>query len=345
MMIGYDFKKKFSTALFLTFLFTGFAEAKTVVKFGTVAPDGTPWAESLKEIQARVKKESEEKIEIRTYLGGQLGGEIEILQGIRRGRIEGGGITSGALASVVPEIDVLEIPFLFESSEEADFILDHYLLEPFKKLFEEKGLILVTWAENGWRDIALKDSQVRAPEDLKGVRIRSQESQTHLEFWKKLGANPNALSIPEVLTSLQTGMVDGFDNTPLFTLAAQWHTAIQNYSVTKHIYQPAAIVYSKRFWDKQDDESKKILMGPGNSLAPQARAGVRALEEELIGVLRELKINVYELSNDERAAFKKAVAGLDRELIQKMGKKSQEIFELIQTGKEEFKKQKSKSKK
>ena len=103
------------------------------VKFGTVAPSGTPWADTLDEIKNRVNKESKGELKIKTYLGGQLGGELEILNGIRRGRIEGGGITSAALGSVIPELNVLEIPFIFDSYEQADYILDNFLLEPFSK--------------------------------------------------------------------------------------------------------------------------------------------------------------------------------------------------------------------
>ena len=82
---------------------------EVVVKFGTVAPAGTPWADTLDEIKKRVDQESGKTIKIKNYLGGQLGGELEILNGIRRGRIQGGGITSAALGSVITEMNVLEI--------------------------------------------------------------------------------------------------------------------------------------------------------------------------------------------------------------------------------------------
>ena len=320
----------------LAFAVASTALAKTTLKFGTVAPDNTPWSEELKAIQKRVASESGGEIEIKTYLGGQLGGEIEILQGIRRGRIQGGGITSGALASAIPELDLLEIPFIFESNEEADFVLDNYLFEPFKKLFEQKGLVLVTWAENGWRDIATKTKPVLKPADLAGLKIRSQESKAHLGFWKKIGANAVPIAITEVLPSLQTGLVEGFDNTPLFTLAAELHTGIKYYSVTRHIYQPAAIVYSKVTWDKLTEKDRKILMGPGNTQAPAARKAVRALGEQLLGILKDSGVKVQELSAKERLAFKAAIQGLEQELVPQLGGESAKIYSLIQEGKKAF---------
>ena len=307
------------------------------VKFGTVAPSGTPWADTLDEIKNRVNKESKGELKIKTYLGGQLGGELEILNGIRRGRIEGGGITSAALGSVIPELNVLEIPFIFDSYEQADYILDNFLLEPFQKLFKKKGLVFVSWAENGWRNIGLKEKLVKKTTDLKGVKVRSQESTAHLAFWKKIEANPVPIAVPEVLSALNTGVVDGFDNTALFTLAAEWHTGIKHYTITEHIYQPAAVVYSARFWKKMNEAQKKILMGPGNDMAAPSRASVRALGGELLEVLKSLGISVYKLSKSERDAFKSAVAGIEEEVVKSLGGESKKIYELIKKGKEAYK--------
>ncbi len=330
--------KRLLCALSVFVLGASSVEAKTVVKFATVAPANTPWADSIKTIQTHVKKSSKGSIKVKAYLGGQLGGELEILQGVRRGRIQGAGLTSGALASAIPELDVLEIPYLFDSTEEADFILDRYLFDAFKKIFEKRGLILVSWAENGWRNIGTRSKPVRSPKDLKGVKVRSQESKSHIAFWKAMGALANPIAVTEVLPALQTGLVDGFDNTPLFTLAAEWHTAIKYYSVTEHIYQPAAIVYGAKFWKKMSPANRKILYGDGNAQALAVRAGVRALGAELLSVLKETGVEVYQLSEKEKGMFKKAVEGLPSSLVKDIGGEAERIFKLIQQGKAAFSK-------
>lgn len=327
-------------SLITVLLFLSFTANATKIKFGTVAPDGTPWASILQDISKRVKKESKGELNIKTYLGGQLGGELEILNGIRRGRIEGGGLTSAALASVIPEMDILELAYIFESFEEADFILDNYLFDLFKKLFAEKGLVLVMWAENGWRNIGHKSKLIKKPEDLKGEKIRSQESKAHLAWWNAVEASPVAIAVPEVLSSLQTGVVAGFDNTALFTLAAEWHTSIKHFTVTQHIYQPAAVVYSKKFFDKMKPEQQKILMLDGNQMAPESRVAVRALSDELIATLKSTGIETYKLSDSEREVFKSKVKDLHKKVIAEIGGKAQEVFDLIQKGKAEFKKKK-----
>lgn len=327
--------------ILLLCLIISFSASAARIKFGTVAPDGTPWASILQDISKRVKKESKGKLKIKTYLGGQLGGELEILNGIRRGRIEGGGLTSAALASVIPEMDILELPYIFESYEEADYVLDKYLFEMFTKLFDEKGLVLVMWAENGWRNIGHKSKLVKKPEDLKGEKIRSQESKAHLAWWNAVEASPVAIAVPEVLSSLQTGVVSGFDNTALFTLAAEWHTSIKNFTVSRHIYQPAAVVYSKRFWKKMKPAEKKILMLDGNKMAPDSRVAVRALGAELLETLKSTGIKTHVLTESEKNAFKAKIKGLHKKVIKEVGGKAQKVFDLIMKGKAEFKKKQS----
>ena len=141
--------------LFVVALCAGNLVAQIEVKMGTVAPTGTPWADELNGIKKRVEAESNKAIKMKIYLGGQLGGENEILQGIRKGRIQGGGLTAAAVASVIPEMDIVEIPYLFDSQKQADCVLDNHLLEPFRQLFDEKGLTFVSWAENGYRNISI----------------------------------------------------------------------------------------------------------------------------------------------------------------------------------------------
>jgi TRAP-type C4-dicarboxylate transport system substrate-binding protein len=304
-----------------------------VVKIGTVAPAGTPWSDELYSIKRRVEKESNKSIKFKVYLGGQLGGENEILQGIIRGRIQAGGLTATALAAAVPELDLIEIPYLFESSKQADCVLDNHLQEPFRQLFAAKGLVFVTWAENGWRNIGTKNKPIKTPGDLRGVKIRAQESKVHMAYWKNIGASPIQLSVPEVLPALQTGVVEGFDQTALMTLAAEWQTAIKYYTLTEHIYQPGAIVYSKAFFDSLTEDQKKILMGNGNGMAAGARRAVRRLSGQLIKSLEANNVQIIKLSAGEKAAFKNAAAGIGDQMVGRIGGQAGMIYAKIKAGK------------
>lgn len=309
-------------------------QAKDItVKVGTVAPAGTPWSDELHGMKKRIEKESNKSVKLKVYLGGQLGGENEILQGIIRGRIQGGGLTATALAAAVPELDLIEIPYLFDSQKQADCVLDNHLQEPFRQLFAAKGLVFVTWAENGYRNIGTKNKAIKSPADLRGVKIRAQESKVHLAYWKKIGASAVPIAVPEVLPALQTGVVEGFDQTALMTLAAEWQTAIKFYTITEHIYQPAAIVYSKSFFDGLPEDKKKILLGNGNGMAPRARAAVRRLSGQLIKALEGNNVQITRLSAAEKAAFKAGAAGLGDQMVGQIGGQASMIYGKIKAGK------------
>jgi len=310
-------------------LLSGSVSAETIVKLATVAPEGSPWTNELSKLKKRIESESSGQIKIKVYPGGQMGGENEILQQVIRGKLQGAGLTAGALANTIKEINVLEIPYLFASLNEADCILDKHVLDDYKALFDAKGLVFVTWAENGYRSIGTKSKLIKTPDDMKGIKIRIQESPVHIAYWKQLGVSGIPIAIPEVLPSLQTGVVDGFDNTPLFTLAAEWQTAIKHFSLTRHIYQPAAIVYSKKFWDTLDDDQKKILMGEGNAIAPSARQAVRAIEKNMIATLKKAEVEVYEPNAADLAGFKSGAGAMAGPTVAKIGGNSKAIYDKI----------------
>ena len=306
--------------------------AQIEVKFGSVAPR-TPWADDLDYIKKRVESESNHTIKIKLFSGTAFGGETEILRGIIRGQIQGGGFTTAAIASIIPEMEIMEIPYLFANAKESDCILDNHLLKSFRQLFAAKGLILVSWTEVGFRNIGNKTREIRTPSDLVGLKLRSQESNIHLEFWKKMGVRPVPISIPEVLPSLQIGVVEGFDQTILMTLAADWQTSIQYYTLTEHIYQPAAVVYSKSFYDKLNLVQKKIIMGEGNGMAAKSRQAVRNMSEQSLKILSKNAVLITKLTDAEKLAFRKAVIGLDLSMVKMIGGKAPMIFAKIKTAK------------
>lgn len=307
--------------------------AQIEVKFGSLAPTRTPWADDLDFIKKRVESESNHTIKIKLFLGTAFGGETEILRGIKRGQIQGGGFTTAAIASIIPEMEILEIPYLFANAKESDCILDNHLLKTFRQLFSAKGLILVSWTEVGFRNIGNKTREIRTPSDLVGLKLRSQESKIHLEFWKKMGVRPIPISIPEVLPALQIGVVEGFDQTVLMTLAADWKASIQYYTLTEHIYQPAAVLYSKSFYDKLNKVQKKIIMGEGNAMAIKSRKAVRTMNEQSLKMLSRNSIMITKLSNAEKLAFRKAAEGLAASMVKMIGGKAPMIFAKIKTAK------------
>jgi len=287
------------------------AQAQYTMAFGTTAPDGTPWSDQLMDLKRRIEKESGGRIAVKMFLGSSLGSEVEMVEEMAggKGRIQAGGFSTAAVGQALdlPILELPELPFLFNSTAEADTVLDTVLYQPVDAALKTKGVVLYTWAENGWRSFATKgDAAVRSPADLAKYKMRSQESDVHLNMYSALGVQAVKKPVAEVLPSLKTGIVSGFDNTPLFSLAAGWINAASHYTLSKHIYQPAAIVYGKSFYDGLPADLQTIVMANRTEEAARGRKGVRALESQLIGAIRDSGVEVVELTSEERSAFRKS---------------------------------------
>jgi TRAP-type C4-dicarboxylate transport system substrate-binding protein len=293
-------------------------DAKPIkLRMATVAPKGTPWSKLLKNYKKKVKKKTKatsQQVKVKVYLGGVKGDEQSSVRQVFKGSLEGAGVSTAAVSAVVPSMDILEMPYLFDSYEEADKVLEAVRGEVNAAL-ASKGMMLLMYSENGYRSFGWKREDndqpkfIKKPGDLANVKMRSQESQVHLAMYRALGASPVSISVGEVLSSLQTGVVDGFDNTPLFTQAASWNQAITHYSVSKHIYQPALIIVNKAWWDGLPEDVRAVLKAESKKLEPKGRKLVRALNPALLENLRASGVKVYELSDAERAVFKKATRG------------------------------------
>lgn len=275
-------------------------------KVGTVAPARTPWADLLKRYEKAVAKESGGKIDFRVYLGGIKGDEQSIVRQVFKGtELQIGGVSTGAMAALVPDMDILELPFLFDDAAEADRILDGPARPHIEKLLEAKGFKLLMFSENGYRSFGSKGGFIKTPGDLKARKFRAQESPVHVEMYRALGASPVTIAVTEVLSALQTGVVEGFDNTPLFTQAASWHQAIDHYTVSRHIYQPAVVVANKAWFDGLPPEVQKALLAPAAKLQDKGRKAIRALDPLLIQNFEKQGVKVYTLTEAERDAFRK----------------------------------------
>ncbi len=285
------------------------------LKLATVAPDGTPWAEQLQVYKQKVEAAAKGRLRVKLFLGGALGDENQTVAECRRGAIQLWGGTTGALASSVPEISVLELPYLFRNPEEADRVLDGVLAVDMRRLLAARGFVLLFWAENGYRSFGTKWGPVKGPADLKGHKMRSQESQVHLEMYRALGALPQPIAVTEVLPALQTGVVDGFDNTPLYAFAASWQLGIKHFSLSEHIYQPGVVLASKKEFDKLPADLQSALMADVAKIQADGRTAVRDMAPLLVDNFTNAKIPVYRLTAAEKDAFAAATRGVHDKFI------------------------------
>jgi TRAP-type transport system periplasmic protein len=273
------------------------------LKIATVAPTGTPWTEGLNEFKKMVEGGAGGRMKVKVFAGGTLGDENETVTSTQRGQIQGVGASTGALASLVAELNVLELPFLFKSATEADHVLDNVVLSAMETAFKSRGLVLGFWSENGYRCFGTNYGFIKTPTDLKGHKIRSQENPAHIEMYRAFGASPVPIPTTEVLTSLQTGVVDGYDNTPLFAQAAQWMSVTKYFTLSRHIYQPAAIVFNKAWFEALPADLQALLLSARTTLVAKMRKQIRALDPILVQNLAAMNVQVYTPTKADLSTF------------------------------------------
>jgi len=296
--------------------------AEFTINFGSAAPDGTPWADQLKDIQARIHKESGGRIKVKLFLGGVMGGEVEMIQDIiEGGRLQAGGFSTAAVAegADVPALQLPELPFLFNNDAETDHILDNVLYEPMKAALAEEGLFLQAWTINGWRSFYTKNSPVNSLDDLRAHKMRTQESKVHKAMYKAFGVQAVALPTTEVLDALNRGIVDGFDNTSLFGQASGWFEPTKHYTLSRHIFQPAAIIYSQDFFDGLPADLQKVVLGDRLKEQVLGRKMVRDLEGELLDNFREFGMTVTEPTAAQMKPFRDAAQKVHGEMRDEVG--------------------------
>jgi len=318
-------------ALLLALATPALAAEETIVKLGTAAPEDTPWHKQLLRMKARMEKDSGGKVKLKLFMGSVKGGEDAMARQVAQGSLQAAGLSTGALAILVPELDVFELPYRFASSEEADKVLDDpEVWDAVVKLFRKKGLEPYVWSENGWRNYATKGAAIKSPADLKGLKMRAQENKVHIETYKLLGASPVPISVPEVLSALQTGVVDGFDNTPLFAFAASWYQGVKNWTVSDHIYQPAMVVYNKAWFDALPEDQRKLLVSNRTEETTYGRNLVRKLTEPLLKNLAETGITITRASAEDKAAFAKATKPVYAKIRGQLSAEGKALYDLIE---------------
>lgn len=308
------------------------------LRLASVAPEGTPWIAAMTRYEASVEAASGGTTDVQLFPSGQLGDEIQSVQQVRRGRIEGAFVSAPSLSTLIPELGMIEAPFLWASPEELDYVMDNYLFDALVPLFEAKGMILVEVMDVGWIHI-LSEPPVILPGDAKGLKPRAVQTKTSMGFWEALGANPVALPFTDVLPSLQTGLVNGTDNELVSIFFGGLYKAAQNLTLTFHSYQLGAVVISKSWFDGLTPEQQAMVRTSPDGERAQSRAEVRGLQDWILGQLDEGGVAIHRLSPDQTAQWQAALVEFNTGLASELGGSATEFGRLITQGKEAFAKQ------
>lgn len=273
------------------------AAPRTLIKMATLAPDGSAWDKALKGMGADWRRLTDGEVTLRIYAGGTAGDEADVVRKMRIGQLDAAGITVVGLAEVDRAFEAFGIPLLFDSYEELAGVLEE--LEPFfTERLEKQGFVLLNWAHGGWAHLFSADP-VRSVDDLKKVKMFvTAGDDRRVQWWKNNGFQPRALAPTDILTGLQTGMIDAMVTTPLITMSMQWYRRMPHMHNLPLGPVVGANVMTRRSWNKLPEDSRAALARSARELETTIFDRISTDDENAIRLMEERGLTVVESASE-----------------------------------------------
>lgn len=231
---------------------------KTFIKFSTLAPEGSAWMKQIRLLAKEIKKQTDGEVAFKFYPGGVSGDERDVIRKMRIGQLHAAGFTGVGLGEILPEVRVLDLPFLFENDKEIEHVYER-MNEYFSGRFEEKGYVLLGWVPVGWVYFFSRN-EIKSIKDLRKSKAWMWEGDPLVEAtYKALKVSPLPLSITDVLLSLQTGMIDTVYASSMGALALQWFTKVKYMSRIRMGNSTGGVLIRKKKFDSLPEKHQATI--------------------------------------------------------------------------------------
>lgn len=290
------------------------ATPSTTLKMATLAPEGTSLHKGLLAVKEGIKSKTEGCVDVQIYAGGTAGDEKDVVRKMRIGQLHGAALTGVGLGMVEPEIRVLELPFLFQNQAQIDKV--YVQMRPyFEQKFDQKDFKLLGWAEVGLVQIFTRDKPISKRADLAGMKMWMWEGDPLAQaMYESLQVVPVPLAITDVLTSLQTGLIDGCYAPPLGAIAFQWHTKAKYVTKVDLVNGTGGLILTKAAWNAlpaaQQGIVKEVIGSESTKLTAQARTD----NQQSMAVLQSSGLQIAELTSEAKTEL----LGISKEVQAKL---------------------------
>lgn len=301
-----------------------------VIKIACGLAEGTPMVVGSQVFEETLEKLTDGRFDVQVYANAELGDDTVVTEAVSMGTLEMCCTTPSVFTGVCPDVGVFDMPFLFTNTEGADKVFDGEIGTNIGQTVEKNGSVhILGYFENGFRNITNSVREVHTPEDLKGLKIRTPESEVFLKTFELLGTNPTPMAFSEVFTALQQRTIDGQEN-PLNTIYLNNLYEVQDYVTrTGHIYSPHMFCMSKSFYDNLSDEDKASVDEAARAAVDANRKLSRELDEGYVKSLEEAGMTVTTLTSEEMALWKDAVSPIYEEYADKYGELITQIQDIM----------------
>ena len=299
---------KWVIALAATAAFSAFpTQAQTVLKIGHVLAKGSHYDVGANVFCENVEKNTQGRYKCQVYPASALGGEREEVEAVQIGTQDFVITSTGPVGNFVPEMKIVDIPFLFRDYDHARKVLDGKIGQDMLAKFPNHGLVALAWSENGFRHMTNNKRAIVSATDASGLKMRTMENKVHMEGYRAFGIQPTPMAFPEVFGALQQGVVDGQENPIPVILASKFSQVQKHLSLTGHVYSPALIITSPRVMSKLSDADKKAFQDAANKSVAATRKKVN--DDEATGITQLEREGMQVVKKVNSASFNDARKG------------------------------------
>ncbi len=325
--------KRACIILLVFLLSSAVIQGKTVIKMATLAPSDSTWVNMMRQMIKEVMDKSKGEIEFKLYPGGVQGDEGDMVRRMQIGQLHAGAMTSVGLSIIQKQSLIFQLPLLFDNYEELDYARDK-LLKRMEAAFVQSGYILLGWGDVGPAYLFSR-KRIQNKEDLRNSKVWGWvDDKIAMALYKEAGVNPIPLSISQVLTSLQTGVIDTVPSTPLACVALQWFNRLDYMIDLPLSVSVGATVITKKIFDRLSPESQEILMRTARDYHQRLALKIREENDKSLVTLKDQGIEMIPVSEETKRDWETIALGVRKTLVGQLY--SQELLDELIRLVEEF---------
>jgi len=321
------FNTLLATALVAASLLPAVHAQERTIKFAFQNQKEHPQAQGAQKFADLVAAKTNGRIAVKLFPGGTLGGDLQTVSALQGGTVEMTVLNAGILSAQAKEFGIYDFPFLFASPQEADAVTDG----PFgKKLLDKlqaKNLVGLGYWELGFRNLTNSKKPITKAEDIAGLKIRVIQSPIYIDMFNALGANAVPMPFPELYTAMEQKAVDGQEN-PFSTILSSKFAEVQKHlTITRHMYNPQAVILSKKFWDSLNPADQKAVTEAMAEATTFQRSVSRSQADVALEELKKAGMQVTEFSPAEVDKLRAKVKPVVEKHSDKVGAETvQEVY-------------------
>ena len=289
--------------------------AQTIVRLSHPTPATSHYGAGSQAFCAELEKRTTGRYKCQIQAGAN--DERASIEAVQLGTLDVTNTSTGPVSNFVPEVGIVDIPFLFRDYDHARRVLDGPIGQDILAKFPSKGLIALAWTENGFRHLTNSRRPVVKPDDVKGLKVRTMQNPVHIQAFQSIGVQPTPMAFSELFTSLQQGVVDGQENPIPVILSSKFSQVQKHLSLTGHVYSPSLLLVSPKLWNTLSEGDKASFREAAKAGSAAQRKKVN--DDETAGIAQLKSEGMEVVSNVDGNAFRSAMTPVWSEFAKKYG--------------------------